>query len=124
MRRRQREALANLNLLELTPVRVAEWEEVDGRVILIRPLPKTRGLRRLIDRLLFEMSTRRVRLDEVGSAAWQLLDGQRTVEDVAAALRAQFGDAVDPAEERVGLLLRYFYQQLFVEFPGVDPSGP
>jgi hypothetical protein len=123
MRRRRRDAPTDINLLDQVPVRVAAWEETAGRVIIIRPAPRTRGLKRLIDRLLFEMSTRRIRLDDVGTAAWHLLDGQRTVAAVAAELRMQFGDAVDPAEERVGRLLQFFHRQSFVEFPGIDDGG-
>ena len=112
--------MVEVNLLDLTPVRVAEWEEEEGRVIVLRPPPRTTGLRRLVDRLLVEMSTRRIRLDDVGSAVWLLMDGERTVGNIAAELRTRFGDAVDPAEERVGTLVRLMHRQLFVEFPGID----
>ena len=40
----QEEALASENLLELVPVRVAIWQEVEGRVVVERPRPRTRGL--------------------------------------------------------------------------------
>ena len=112
--------MAEVNLLDLKPARVAEWEEVDGHVVILRPPPRTTGIRRLVDRLLVEMSTRRIRLDETGSAVWLLLDGERTVADVVTEVRALFGDAVEPAEERVGTLVRLLHRQLFVEFPGVD----
>lgn len=118
--RRKPDPMAEVNLLDLKPVRVAEWEEADGQVVILRPPPRTTGFRRLVDRLLVEMSTRRIRLDEVGSAAWLLFDGERTVGDVADELRARFGDAVEPAEERVGTLVRLLHRQLFVEFPGID----
>ena len=79
MWRRRQDELANLNLLEICPVRVAEWEERDDYVVVHRPLPKTIGLRRLVDRLLFEMSTRRIRLDAAGSVVWKHVDGAHTV---------------------------------------------
>ena len=120
MRRRKPDPMAEVNLLDLTPVRVAEWEEIDGQVVILRPPPRTTGFRRLVDRLLVEMSTRRIRLDDVGSALWLLLDGERTVGDVAGELRVRFGDAVEPAEERAGTLVRLLHRQLFVEFPGID----
>jgi hypothetical protein len=122
MTRPKGESLAEVNLLDLTPERVAEWEDVGERVVIIRPLPKTRGIKRAIDRLLFEMSTRRIRLDELGSAAWHLMDGRRTVAAIADGLREQFGEAVEPAEERLATLMQYFHRQLFVEFPGIDDA--
>jgi hypothetical protein len=120
MKRQKRETLAEVNLLDLTPVRVAAWEDIDDRVVILRPPPKTRGVKRAIDRLLFEMSTRRIRLDALGSAAWHLIDGERTVAAIAVELRTRFGEDVEPAEERLATLLHYFHRQLFVEFPGID----
>ncbi len=119
MRRRQRD-LAKINVLDLTPVRRAEWEERGARVIVIRPLPTTRGPRGMLDRLLHEMSAKRLRLDEVGSFAWLQLDGQRTVGQVAELLREQFGDAVEPAEERVGKLVQVLYREELVGYAELD----
>jgi hypothetical protein len=120
MWRRRQDKLANLNLVDVRPVRVAEWEERDGRITVHRPLPKTTGLRRLVDRLLFEMSTRRIRLDMLGSFTWKQLDGARTVAEVAALLRDKYGQEVEPAEERVGKLVQMLHSQLLVEYPGID----
>lgn len=121
MRRRRQDKLSTVNLLDVTPVPVAEWEELeDGRVVIHRPLPKTTGLRYLVDRLLFEMSTRRIRLDRMGSQAWRLFDGSRAVRDVAGELRSAFGPDVEPAEERVCKLVQMLHRQLLVEYAGVD----
>jgi len=76
-----------------------------------------RGLR---DRLLYALSARHVRLDPVGSAAWLALDGTRTVADVAAALRAEFGTEVEPAEERLGHLVRVLRREGFLAYPRPD----
>ena len=75
-----------------------------------------------------KMSTKRVRLDEVGSLAWTLLDGRRTVGEVAAGLRERFGDRVEPAEERLGLLLSSLHRGGLIGYAGYDdmpgPSDP
>lgn len=121
MRGHREEKLAAVNLLLVTPVHVAEWEEVeDGRVVVLRPAPKTTGFRYLVDRLLYEMSTRRIRLDPVGSQVWRLLDGTRAVRDVADRLRAEFGADVEPAEERVCKLVQMLHGQLLIEYPEID----
>jgi len=123
--------LAQVNLLELAPVRVASWEEADdGRVVLTRPRPRTRGARRLADLLSYWMSVRRIRLDEVGSFCWRQLDGRCTVGELARRLREAFGEAVEPAEERVGQWVRIMRHQDMLAYPGHDPvprepaSGP
>jgi hypothetical protein len=69
--------------------------------------------------------SRRVRLDEVGSLAWTQLDGRRTVGEVAAVLRARFGERVEPAEERLGALLQSLHRGGVVVYAGYDEtSGP
>lgn len=121
MRRRRHDSLATVNLLEVIPVRAAEWEpQPDGRVVIHRPLPTTKGLRYFVDRLLFEMSTRRIRLDGVGSVAWREIDGTRSVADLADALRAEFGEDVEPAEERVCKLVQMLHSQSLLTYPGID----
>jgi hypothetical protein len=70
--------------------------------------------------LSFKISGKRVRLDEVGSLAWTLLDGRRTVGEVAAALRERFGDRVEPAEERFGALVRSLHRGGLIGYRGGD----
>ena len=115
--------LEDVNLLELAPVRAAAWEEVDDRVVVRRPAPARRGLRGLLDRLLHVLSVGRIRLDERGSFVWKLLDGTRSVQQVADAARKRFGEAVDPAEERVGRLVRLLHHQALVAYPGWDEDA-
>ncbi len=112
--------LAGVNLLDLRPVRLADWEEQDGRVVLIRPAPVSRGLKRVLDSVTTWMSPHKVRLDEVGSEGWRLLDGVHTVADVAARLREHFGEGVEPAEERLGEFIRLLRHQGFLAYPAWD----
>ena len=120
MRRTRHEPLTEVNLLEMTPVRCAEWEETDDRIIVIRPRPTSKGARLLLDRFLFELSAKRIRLDEIGSFVWRHLDGEHTVGEIAALLRGKFGERVDPAEERLGKLIWAFRREEFVMYPGWD----
>ena len=121
MRRSREDPLGGINLLELAPVRVARWRQVEDRVVVERPKPRARFPRILLEWLLHLMAVKSLRLDEVGSYAWQLLDGEHTVGQVAAAVRERFGDAVEPAEERVGHLVRLLRQEGLVAYPEWDP---
>lgn len=112
--------LEGVNLLGLTPFRIAEWEESDGRVIVLRPLPTTRGFRGRLDRLFHGLSANRIRLDEVGGFAWLRFDGSRTVAEVAQEMKEKFGDRVHPAEERLGQLVWMMRGQGFLGYPGWD----
>ncbi|MDH3403604.1 MAG: PqqD family protein [Acidobacteriota bacterium] len=111
------------NLLDVAPVRLADWEEVDGRAVLLRPRPAARGLKQLLEILSYQLSARRIRLDEAGSFAWLRLDGRRTVAEIAAEMRGELGSAVEPAEERLGTLVRQLRGQGLVAYPGVDDAA-
>jgi hypothetical protein len=66
------------------------------------------------------MSARKIRLDQVGSFAWRHLDGKRTVEEVAALLREEFGEGVAPAEQRLGHLIWIMRREGLLAYPGWD----
>ena len=112
--------LEGVNLLGLAPRPVAEWEEVDGRVVVLRPEPLSSGFRSWMDRFLHRMSAHRIRLDEVGSFTWKQLDGNRTVAEVGDLLRSEFGDRVDPVEERLGHMIWIMRREGFLAYPGWD----
>lgn len=119
-RRKRPNELEAVNLLEVTPVRIADWEERSERVVVIRPHTSRQGLVGLIDRLLFLLSARRIRLDSIGSFAWTNLDGEQTVGQVAELLREKFGDEVNLAEERLGHLVRVFRREGLVAYKDWD----
>jgi len=118
---KRRRQLENVDLLDIAPVRLAAWDESEGRVTITRPRPTTRGLRGIAELISFWLSVRRIRLDEVGSFCWKLLDGRRTVGQVAESLRERFGEAVAPAEERAGQFVRVLRYQGMLGYPGWDP---
>jgi len=120
--RRKSKELEDVNLLDMKPVRMAEWEEKGERVVVVRPKPSGGGLRVLLDRFFYSLSARKLRLDEIGSAGWRLLDGKRTVAEIADELRREFGERVEPAEERLGHLVRVFRQEDLVAYPGWDET--
>lgn len=105
-----------MNLLELTPVVTADVEEKDGRIVVIRPKPVTRGLRKPLDWLIYLLAPGRIRLDDVGSFCWRQIDGRRTAGEIAGALREEFGASVEPAEERLGKFIRQLQREELVSF--------
>ncbi len=120
----QEEALAGENLLEMVPQRVADWEEVEDRVVVERPRPSKQGLPGVGERLSYFLSMRKIRLDERGSFLWHLIDGERSVAEVVEAMRSEFGEEVEPAEERVGQLIRLLRREYLLAYPGWDPVFP
>lgn len=122
-RDRREKRLEGVNMLELAPYRLAEWEEVDGQVILLRPRPQTRGFRGWLDRVFHSLSAQRVRLDEAGSFAWMSFDGERTVGEVAALMEEEFGSRIDPVEERLGHHVWILRREGFLAYPEWDDEA-
>ena len=120
---RKHDPLERVNLLDLAPIRLAEWEEKEGRVVVRRPSPRSRGFRGALDRVLHGLSPRKLRLDELGAFAWLHLDGRRTVQEVADLMTEEFGDEVQPVEERLGHLIWLFRREGLVGYPGWDDES-
>ena len=121
-RRRRARELEQINLLELTPVRLASWSEVDGRVVIERPKPES--AKKIGEQLRYWLAVRRIRLDERGSLVWKLLDGATSVAEVATALHVEFGELVEPAEDRAGQLVRMLHKEDLLAYPGWDEIRP
>lgn len=147
MRRRSRltdhrpgsdQGLDRASPLGLRPVRKAEWDEPsadsgtdpsqgpdggepDGRVVIERPIPGGWSPRAILERLSAMTGVRRLRLDERGSFLWCRIDGERTIGALADELRGEFGETVEPAEERVTRFLSWLERERLVDH--LDPAG-
>ena len=110
------------NLLDMTPVREVEWEEDEsGVVTLVRSRPRVRGPRSMGRWVSFMLAPPRIRLDEVGSFAWLRMSGSIDVGDLATLVREEFGDRVEPVNQRLGHLVRLLKRERFVSY--VEPKG-
>jgi hypothetical protein len=114
-----RNRLEDVNLLDIAPVRTAAWREVDGRVVIERPRPP-RFLRAPFEWIAQTLASKRIRLDEIGSFVWKCLDGRSTVAEIAEKLRGRYGSDVEPAEERVGQMIRLLRSEGLIGYPGWD----
>ena len=82
------------------PVRAdVAWDEENGAVVVELPKARTRFERWLLRRLRAAPSTRAV-LDAIGSDAWRLADGARTLDDVAAELARRHPQAAPQGTDR------------------------
>jgi len=111
------------NYLDCVPRRAVEHEtDGDGRTVLLRPKfikgPLARWLQPRIERKHF-----RVRLDEVGAATWEAIDGRRTVGEIAEILKDRFGDRVEPCYERCSMFVRSLDRGAMITLERPGPSG-
>lgn len=66
----------------------------------------------------------RIKLDEVGSCAWLHMDGRTDVRQLVARVRADFGDRVEPANQRLGQFIRTLRRERFVSYVDDRSVGP
>ena len=104
------------NLLDFTPVRLIEWEQVDDeRVVLLVPkFTHSFWVRWLVP--LLRRPNFRVKLDERGSLVWLHCDGHTTVGEIGERLHEQFGEEAEPLYERLVVFIRMIKQQDFIKF--------
>ena len=105
----------------LRPRRTCRWEERDGRVALLIPRFGRGLLGRTVDRW-FRLRPYLLRLDDTGSFVWRRIDGERTVDRIAAEMEKGLGEAARPVTERLITFLRTLERGGFIEI-GDEPGG-
>ncbi|MEI6576850.1 MAG: PqqD family peptide modification chaperone [Bacteroidota bacterium] len=105
-----------INYLSLTPQRILGSETNEtGLVSLHVPRFKSQFWGRFFSSGASQKPIL-LKLDEIGSASWQLIDGKNTVADMIQSLEIQFGERVHPADERVTKFLSNLYKDKFICF--------
>jgi hypothetical protein len=56
----------------------------------------------------------KIKLDRYGSFIWTNCDGDTTVHEIAARLKLQFGDAVDPVYDRIAMFMSQLRKNEFI----------
>jgi hypothetical protein len=70
-------------------------------------------LGRAVDRL-FHPRPLKLRLDGVGTSIWRRCDGSTTVAEIAKAMREEFGEKIEPVEERLVTFLTRLTRERYV----------
>ena len=94
------------NYLEMIPVRNPEitWTTDEEGIVTLEI--ENKGLaNRIAQKLLKKPKVTYIHLDENGSFVWPLIDGKRSVMDIAALVEEHFGEKAHPLYER---LVRFF----------------
>ena len=105
-----------INLLNLVPVRNIEWERnEDGLVVLLKPKFKHPFLmKHLLPRM--KKPHYKIRLDDVGTFIWELIDGSLTVRELAKSLKDKFGETVEPLYDRLAPFLQSLERNRFIYY--------
>ena len=108
------------NYLDYVPV-ISEkntWSEENGTVTVHMVL---RGVYAAIAQKVFHRPrVSHIALDDTGSFIYPLIDGQRTVGELALLVKERFGDAAEPLYERFVKYMQILRNNGFIYFAGKD----
>ena len=106
---------------DVVPRRTIGWEDgPDGGAVLLVPRFRRGPLARWLQPRL-KRPYIRVKLDEIGSFAWRKMDGSTSFASIVEAMKKEFQDRVNPAEDRLSKFLTILYRNKFVQL--YKPSG-
>jgi hypothetical protein len=111
------------NLLDLVPERIGDFEtSEDGFVTLLMPRFRNRFMRRLVEpRLAPERRRFKLKLDDIGTEVWLLIDGKRSVRDIAQSLRERFGERIEnQCYERLGTFFQQLERGRFISYANLE----
>lgn len=90
------------NYLDLVPERAEEinWRQ-DGDGIIVLEVENTGIFNRIAQKLFKRPRYTQVHMEKYGSFLWPLIDGERTVMDLAQLQKEAFGEEVEPLYPRI-----------------------
>lgn len=107
------------NLLTLVPNRIREFEMEGEKVVVLLPRFSSGWASRHIQPRL-KKPTMKVKLDEIGTMVWQLIDGRRTVMEITEKVGEHFGERVTPPHERVGMFVTMMKNEGMIALMGPE----
>jgi hypothetical protein len=103
-------------VLSCVPHRLVEWQaDGEGRVVVERCRPETRGIRGAWARLRWLMTYPKIRFDELGSFVWRRLDEGEDLAAIAVATAEAFPDRAEGIKERLALFATALQHQGLIE---------
>ena len=94
------------NFLEMIPVRNPEIHWTTDEIGIVTLEIENKGvMKRITQKLLKKPKITYIHLDENGSFVWPLIDGEKTVMDIAKLVDEHFGEKAKPLYER---LVKFF----------------
>ncbi|HOY31509.1 MAG TPA: PqqD family protein [Bacteroidales bacterium] len=108
--------------MEATPIRSCDFETaVNGLVTLVVPKFKNEKLNNFL--LGARKRFFKIALDELGTAVWLNIDGQRKVADICQKVFEMHGNKIMPVEQRVTKFLTMLYEGRYITFAEIEKFG-
>ncbi len=90
------------------------WIEKDEVVCLIFTHDKI--IEKIAQKLFKRPSVTDIKLDEIGTFIWQLIDDNRNIYDIGECLLERYGKSCEPVHERLIMYLRYLNRMGWIKF--------
>lgn len=119
----RRKILKGANYLDLTPCRVHESETDENGLVTVLIRKFTNPIAQKLLEPTMKSKYIKIKLDEIGSAAWTETDGKSNVRSIAARLVEKFGDRIAPVEERLTKFYTGLYIQNMISFNEIKKEG-
>lgn len=105
------------NYLDLVPERAAaiNWKkDEDGTIVL--EVENTGAFNRIAQKLFKRPKYTKVHMEKYGSFLWPLIDGERTVMELAQLQKEAFGEEVEPLYPRIVKYIQIMESYHFISF--------
>ena len=104
--KKSKKEVLDINYLDLIPVRAEELQWfTDRRDRIVLKVENTGLFNKIAQKVFNKPQFTKVHLDQQGIFIWPLIDGKRTVTDIAALVKEEFGEAAEPLYPRI---IKYF----------------
>lgn len=116
MKKRQKCKKTQINMYDVVPHSLVKHDNSqDGNVILLKPKFRNPFLTKyIIPRL--KKPFFKITLDDVGSFIWSKIDGSRNAVEISEELEKEFGEKIQPANERLGLFLAMLKKAELIDY--------
>ena len=117
MRKKRKKEGSDINYLDLIPRRneALRWHrDLKERVIL--EIENTGIMNTIAQKVFGKPRFTKVHLDAQGTFIWPLIDGEKTVADIAALVKEEFGEKAEPLYPRIVKYFQIVESYNFIEF--------
>ncbi|WP_352419421.1 PqqD family protein [Proteiniborus sp.] len=90
------------------------WVEKEGDIYLVFTHDKI--IEKLIQKLFNKPRVTDIRLDEIGTYIWQLIDDNRNIYNIGQCLVERYGKKCEPVYDRLIMYLRYLNKKGWIRF--------
>jgi hypothetical protein len=111
----------NFDWTALIPERKIAWEiDTETKFVIIK---KTKFKNPVLRKYLLpklKNPNYSIKLDKIGSYIWQNINGKNTFSDIAENMRKEFGESVEPVDDRLGQFINSLRRYEFIKFLNID----